>query len=310
MSCDDLVHSTTIEVIEPASPEVAAGAVVTLKVMAVCRRGCDLTGMPIKIIGASGAQSDFAFEPGPDDVAEVKLQAPRQTGEHSWTLAFGPHDVADIMHDEAIVTIRSRIVAHVTSLAVWSIPSPIVVGDSFGIKVGAKSSAGVALADERVEIRDETGLVVVQGCLRETPYPQTTALYWTTIELIAPLRDGLHTWWVDFEPKGTDLPHVRATTIFSISVVRPPEHRLTIRVVEKDTSAPIADAQVRLGAYRADTSPLGLAELDMPGGVYELDIWKVGHVAPTSKVSLDKNMLIEVEVVSVRDEDPDAAWLM
>ena len=48
----------------------------------------------------------------------------------------------------------------------------------------------------------------------------------------------------------------------------------------------------------------------MPGGVYELDIWKVGYEAPTNRVSLDKNMLVEVEVLSVPEEDPDAAWLM
>ncbi len=310
MSCDDLIHSTMIGVIEPVSPEVAAGTAVTLKVTAVCPRGCNLAGMPIKIIAASGAESEFAFEPNSDDVAEVTLDAPNQTGEHSWTVAFGPHDVADIAHDQATLTIQSRVVAHVTSLAVWSIPSPVVMGDRFAIKVGAKSSAGIALATERVEIRDEFGVVVGQACLGETPFPQTTALHWTTVELTAPSRDGLRTWSIDFEPKGTDLPHVRATTTFSTSVVRPPEHRLTIRVVEKDTSAPIADAHVRLGAYRAATSPLGLAELDMPAGVYELDIWKVGYVAPTSKVSLDKNMLVEVKALSVREEDPDAVWLM
>lgn len=67
---------------------------------------------------------------------------------------------------------------------------------------------------------------------------------------------------------------------------------------------------VQLGAYRVVTDPLGLAEVDMPGGVYELDIWKVGYEAPTNRVSLDKNMLVEVEVLSVPEEDPDAAWLM
>jgi uncharacterized membrane protein len=81
-------------------------------------------------------------------------------------------------------------------------------------------------------------------------------------------------------------------------------------VIEKDTSAPIADAQVRLGAYRATTDPLGLAEVDMPTGVYDLDIWKVGYEAPTRTVRLEKNMLVEVEALSVHEEDPDAAWLM
>ncbi len=192
----------------------------------------------------------------------------------------------------------------------WSIPSPVVTGERFAIEVGAKSSAGIALTAERVEVRDDAGVVVAQGHLGETPYPRTAALYWTRLELTAPARDGLHIWSVEFEPRKADLPHERASTTFSVSVVRPPAHRLTIRVVEKTTLAPVADVVVRLGAYRVVTDPSGLAEVDMPGGVYELDIWKVGYEAPTKRVSLDKNMLVEVEVVSVPEEDPDAAWLM
>jgi hypothetical protein len=47
-----------------------------------------------------------------------------------------------------------------------------------------------------------------------------------------------------------------------------------------------------------------------PRGVYELDIWKVGYAASTRTVRLDNNMLVKVEVFSVPEEDPDAAWLM
>jgi hypothetical protein len=90
---------------------------------------------------------------------------------------------------------------------------------------------------------------------------------------------------------------------------------LTVRdwqdmIFVNQTSAPIADAQVRVGAHRAATDPLGLAEVDMPKGVYELDIWKVGYEAPTRTVRLDNNMLVEVQAVPVPEEDPDAAWLM
>jgi hypothetical protein len=120
----------------------------------------------------------------------------------------------------------------------------------------------------------------------------------------------MRTWSVEFEPREPDLPHERGSTTFSFLVVRPPEHRLTIKVIEKDTSAPIADVLVRLGAYQAATDPRGLAKIDLPKGVYDLDIWKVGYEAPTRMVRLEKNMLIEVEVLSVPEEDPDAAWLM
>jgi hypothetical protein len=67
---------------------------------------------------------------------------------------------------------------------------------------------------------------------------------------------------------------------------------------------------VRLGAYRATTGPSGLAEVDMPNGVYDLDIWKAGYEAPTATVRRGKDTLIEVNAISVPGEDPDAAWQM
>jgi hypothetical protein len=304
-------HSTTIEMIEPAPAEVAAGTAFILKFRARCPSGCDLTGMPIKIVATDGALgSVFAAVSARQGFVEMKLETPRRAGEHIWSLICGPHEVADIRHDEAVAPIKTIVMPHATSIAVWSIPSPVITGSRFAVEIGAKSSAGIALAGQYIEVRDEAGAVAVRGCLGKTPYPGTTALYWTPVALVAPTLEGLSTWSVVFEPKELGLPHERALTTFSVSVVRAPEHRLTIKVIDQCTSAPIADVQVRLGAYRAITGPEGLAVVEMPEGIYELNIWKIGHQAPTRPVQLDKSMLIEVEALSVPEEDPDAAWLM
>jgi hypothetical protein len=304
-------HSTTIEIIEPAPAEVAAGTAVTLKFRARCPSGCDLTGMPIKIVATHGAlESAFTAESGRQGLAEIQLEMPRRVGEHIWTLTCGPREVADIRHDEAVVPIKTVVIPQATSIAVWSIPSPVVTGSRFAVEIGAKSSAGVALVGQYIDVRDESGAVVARGCLGKAAYPGTGALYWTPVELVAPEREGLSTWSVVFEPKELDLPHERASTTFSVSVVRPPEHRLSIKVIDQRTSAPIPDVQVRLGAYRAVTGPEGLAVVEMPEGTYELHIWKIGHQARIRSVQLDKSMLIEVEALSVPEEDPDAAWLM
>ena len=181
MTRDDHAHATTIEVIEQAPSEVPAGAAITVKVKAACPKGCDLAAMPIEIVAADGAlvETQFTSELGRDNVAEVKLEAPARVGAHVWSVTFGPHEVEGIRHDEVTVPIPTRIVPHVTSLAVWSIPSPVVTGERFAIEVGAKSSAGLPLTAERVEVRDDAGVVVAQGHLGETPYPRTAALYWT-----------------------------------------------------------------------------------------------------------------------------------
>jgi hypothetical protein len=215
--------------------------------------------MPIKIVAADGAhRTEFATEFGPDDIAEMKLEAAAVVGDRVWSVTFGPHEVAGIHHDEVTLPVQTRIRPQAISLAVWSIPSPVVAEARFAIEVGAKSSAGTALAAEHVEVHDESGEVVSVGYLGEAPYPGTTALYWTIIELVAPPREGLRTWSAEFEPRDSDLPHERMSTTFSI----PPQHRLTIKVIESDTTTPIADAQVRHGPYRATTDPLGLAEID------------------------------------------------
>ena len=48
----------------------------------------------------------------------------------------------------------------------------------------------------------------------------------------------------------------------------------------------------------------------MPKGVYDLIIWKAGYEAPTTRVQLDNNMIIEIKAVPAPTEDPDTAWLM
>ena len=169
---------------------------------------------------------------------------------------------------------------------------------------------GVALTGETIEVCDEADVVVARGRLGETPLPGTSALYWSEIALLAPVREGVCAWSVKFAPTDLDLPHEPASSTFSVAIVRPPQHRLTIKVVEQVTAAPIANAQLRLGAFRAATDQSGLAEVDLPGGVYDLSVWKVGYEAPGRTVELNGNVSIEVEALPLPEENPDAAWLM
>jgi hypothetical protein len=307
MTADLRAHATTIEVIGPVPPEVAAGADFVLKVKVSCASGCELEGMPVKVTAADGAAVASAVC---DETADIMLKAPRRAGEATWSVACGPHESAGILHEEKTVPVPINIIPHATSLAVWAIPSPVVMGEKFEIKVGAKSSAGVVLAGGTIEVCDEADVVVARGRLGETPLPGTRALYWSEITLLAPVREGMCVWSVKFAPADLDLPHEQASSTFSVPIVRPPQHRLTIKVIEKDTAAPIADAQLRLGAYRAATDRSGLAEVDMPGGVYDLSVWKVGYEAPGRTVELNGNVTVEVEVLALPEENPDTAWLM
>ncbi|HEY6257644.1 MAG TPA: carboxypeptidase-like regulatory domain-containing protein [Xanthobacteraceae bacterium] len=305
------MHSIDVELCEPVPAEVPVGADLVLKLRVSCPAGCDLSGLAAKVTGPGEQAVTIAPGEAADDAPlEIALKTPQQVGEHAWSIAFPPHESAGVLHEGCTLPVRLRTKPHATSLAVWAVPSPVVMGERFRIKVGAKSSAACALEGRDILVTNQAGTVVAHGSLGATPWPGTSALYWTEVELPAPAQEGMSWWSVSFAAADIETPHEGASSRFSVAVVRPPEHRLTVEVFEKDTMAPVEDAQVRLGAYRAATDPSGHAEVAMPKGTYDLTVWKVGYEAPGQIVDIREDATIQVEVVIVPPENPDAAWIM
>jgi hypothetical protein len=316
MTKDLKTHSTRLALSEPAPPELAVGSDFVLQVEVSCPVGCDLRGLPVTASGPDGAVATIEPRPdqeparAPEAPREIALKAPLKVGEHVWSLRFPAHEHDGVRHEECTLPVRVRIVPHTTSLAVWGVPSPVVMGERFSIKVGAKSSAACALKGKKILISDQASAVIAHGYLQETPWPGTSALYWTDVEVPAPAQEGMFWCTVKFAAADVETPHDGASSKFSVAIVRPPEHRLTVEVLEKDTKAPIEDAQVRLGAYRAATDPSGKAEVAMPKGSYDLTVWKVGYETPSQIVDVREDTSIQIEAVIVPPENPDAAWLM
>jgi uncharacterized membrane protein len=313
MTKDVRTHSTKIEMSGDVPSEVAVGAEIVLKVKVSCEAGCDLRGTPVKIATPDdvAVTSELATcDAGINETADIALKAPHQVGEHVWSVSFAPHEADGILHEPKTLPVSVKTRPQSTSLAVWDIPSPVVTGERFGIKVGAKSAAGCKLDTKEIEVCDASCAVVAHANLGETPWPGTSALYWTDVELLAPVEAGMSSWSVKFAAAELELPHDGASSNFSVAIVKSPQHRLTVKVVEKETAIPIENAQVRLGAYRAATGPSGLAEIKMPAGTYDLNIWKVGYEAPSTTVEVNEDVTVQIEVLVVPKEDPDAAWLM
>jgi hypothetical protein len=193
---------------------------------------------------------------------------------------------------------------HQTSLAVWDIPTP-AAGERFSIKVGAKSSAGCALGDRRIEVLNGEA-VVAAGTLGDTPWPGTDALFWTGVELRAPGQPGLVTLSVHFDAAEIDEPHESASAPFNVSVVAKPEHTLTVKVVADGT--PVEDAIVRLGPTRATTDASGMAAVKLAKGRYELVVWKAGYDAPVAPLTIDADAFVQIDARAVAEPDPDAVW--
>ena len=67
---------------------------------------------------------------------------------------------------------------------------------------------------------------------------------------------------------------------------------------------------MRLGAYGAATDRSGRAEIELPKGSYGLTVWKVGYEAPATTVDVSDDAIVEVAILALPEEDPDAAWMM
>jgi Carboxypeptidase regulatory-like domain len=309
-------HSTHMELSEPAPPELPIGSDLALQVRLSCASGCDLGALPVTVTSPDGRVTtieptgDRDSESEDDALRVITLKAPQQVGAQVWTIRFPPHESDGVLHAECTLPVCVRTLPHATSLAVWAVPSPVVMGERFRIKVGAKSAAGCGLGGTKILISDESGAVIAQASLQDTPWPGTSALYWAEVEVPAPDREGMFWCAANFAAADTETPHERSSSKFSVAIVRPPEHRLTVEVFERDTGAPIEDAQVRLGAYRAATDPSGRAEVAMPKGTYDLTVWKVGYEAPVQTVDVREDVSVQIEAVIVPPENPDAAWLM
>ena len=231
-------------------------------------------------------------------------------GEHVWVVRFLPQERAGVRHEECTLPVHVRTVPHATSLAVWAVPSPVVMGERFSVKVGAKSAAACDLKGKKIAISDQAGAVIAQGNLGDTPWPGTSALYWTEVEVTAPDQEGMFWCAVNFAAADVETPHDGASSKFSVAIVRPPEHRLTVEVLEKDSKAP---DRGRPGAARrlpGRHRSVGRAEVAMPKGTYDLTIWKVGYDAPSQIVDVSEDVSIQIEAEIVPPENPDAAWIM
>ena len=190
---------------------------------------------------------------------------------------------------------------HNTSLAVWDLRSPLVIGHTAKMKVGAKCSAGCELSRQQIEIHDRTGRMIACAAMGPTPWPGTSGLYWAELDFPVPAEDGTHTWAV------TSL-HGEASSEFTFITVRPPEHRLTIRVRDRATQASVSEVELRLGVYRTCSDDRGFASIELPAGHYPLTVWKMGYDHFSTVLDVTDTTTLDVEI-EVEAEMKQPYWM-
>jgi hypothetical protein len=294
----------SLELAEPVPPEVPVGAAVVLQVR-VSGAACNLTGGRIEIVAGEEIVATaelIAFRDSVNETAPFTLTAPVRVGAFSWTVRFPSQNIGGIAYGEAVLAVSAQTRPHQTSLAVWAVPTPVQIARRFSVTVGAKSSGACALGGARIEVRDDTGAIVGEGILGETPWPGSDALYWTEVMLAGPIREGLQGWSVAFPATDVALPHLGSSAQFSFTAVKPPEHRVAITVIESDVAAPVEKTEVALGPYRAATDKAGLAHIEAPRGTYQLAVWKSGFKPASRNVEIAADAAVQFELVRLPNE--------
>jgi hypothetical protein len=193
-------------------------------------------------------------------------------------------------------------VSHEISLAVWDLTSPVVVGRRSALKVGLSCTSACSLAGTRVDIYNDAGRHIGAGTLGSEPWPATTALYWAQVDVVAPEREGD----AALDVRATlALPHADATSVVRFIVSRQPEHRVTLHVSDKTTGAPLAGVELRLGRFRTATNDQGIAQIEVPGGSYEVGTWKNGYDVFSKTVHITRDTTLQLELaVAAEPEQP------
>jgi hypothetical protein len=199
--------------------------------------------------------------------------------------------------------------SHTISLAVWDVPIPVVAGEKFSIKVGAKSGSGRPLAGCRVDVTDSTGAVVATGKFREAPLPETEALYCAALDVRAPVEQQVAEYAVHFIPDSAEPVQEAVATRFSVVVTAKPEHSLIVKVTEQTTAEALGGVEIRVGAFGGRTDAAGRAELRVCKGEYQLQLFRTAHIAPAQPINIKGDASVELTMLHVPEDHPDARWV-
>lgn len=191
--------------------------------------------------------------------------------------------------------------SHEISLAVWDLASPIFTGRRAKLKVGVSCADGCDLSGTAVDVYDETGERIGAGTLGSTAWPATTALYWAEIDLVALQCEGDMSLRIHASPA---LPHADATSVVRIVVASPPEHRVTLHVIDDTSGGPLAGVELRLGRFRTTSNDVGIAYVEVPRGTYEVGTWKNGYEIASKTVVVDEDTTIQLELTAEPEVEP------
>jgi hypothetical protein len=289
-----------VTLVVDVSPEVVdAGAKLTLHGEVSCSPACDLRGHNLLIKDETGADASTVefinFDGEISETGEFVVNAPVRPGQYRWQ-AVCPAIVKDgSSYPEALVPIPFTVKPHATSVVVWDIPSTVVAGERFNIKVGIKCSSECDLKDHNFGIYNHEGVQVAAVTLSGNRWPGT-GLYFVELEVEAPAAEDLYTWSIKCPESAVGIPHDEGFVSFGIRVVRHPECLVTVDTVDRETQVPLSGARVVMHPYRAVADEQGVATVHVAKGAYNLFVSQTGYLTFALPVEVTANMTARAEL--------------
>ena len=279
---------------------VDAGAEMTLQGKVSCSPACDLRAHRLSITDQAGAEvvslELTTFDGTTNETRELVVTAPVKAGVYTW-LAVCPGVVKEgVSYGEASAPISFTVTPHTANIVAWDIPSAIVVGERFRMKVGIKCSRDCRLTNKDFAIYDHEGAHVATGTLPGELWPETTGLYVAEIELEAPAAEGLYTWSVKGPGSGGEIPHAEGCISFGVRVVSRPEYVVTVETIDKVNQTPLSGARVVMHPYKAVTDERGIAEVRVAKGAYKLFVSQSRYLTFGLPVDVTADMTARAEL--------------
>ena len=182
---------------------------------------------------------------------------------------------------------------HATQVVVWDVPSAVVVGERFKMKVGIKCSSECDLAKRSFVVYDDGEKQIASSTLSGEQWPGTAGLYVKEVELAAPPSEGLYTWTVSALASET---HAEGSAGFGVRVVSRPDYVVTVEAVDKDSQTPLSGARVVMHPYHAITDERGVAEVRVAKGEYRLFVTQTNYLTFGQPVEVTTDMKTRVEL--------------
>jgi hypothetical protein len=307
-SAGDVIHAQTTCAVRVTPDVVEANEEITLQLTVSSSPPCDLRGHALLIKDQAGADVTrielTRFDGTANETDEFVVKAPFNPGTYTWSAVCPPVVKPGVSCPEATTAISFVVKPHTTNVVVWDIPSPIVLGERFKVKVGIKCAHECSLADRDVEIWNDEGTLAGRGKLSDDRWPGTSALYAGEIELEAPDEEGLYAWTVKGPstglgagPSTPDVPHIQASVSFGVRVVTHPECVVTVEAVDQASQTPLSGARVVMHPYKAVTDERGVAQVRVAKGAYKLFVSQTRYLTFGLPVEVAADMTARAELL-------------